>query len=236
MMGNAPVMAHLPALVLHVLGGTIGILSGYAAVLVAKGERLHRLFGKVFVAGMTVLATAAIYIAIRLQSVSPRELGNIGAGILVLYLMATSWMAVKHAPGTTGTFEKAAFAVAVCLCATYVVWGMRALAPHGFDGYPAQLYFTFAGLIAMFAAFDLRMILKGGVAGGQRIARHLGRMSTAWFIASGSFFLGQQKVMPMWMHGSNVLLVLALAPLGFMLFWMVRVRIGTRFKHAATAA
>ena len=42
--------------------------------------------------------------------------------------------------------------------------------------------------------------------------------------ASASFFLGQQKVMPLWMHGSPVLTVLGTAPLGFLIFWLIRVR------------
>jgi hypothetical protein len=113
---------------------------------------------------------------------------------------------------------------------------MRGLAHGSYDGYQPVLYFVFAGVATLFAAFDVRAILKGGVEGTARIGRHLSRMCTAWFIASASFFLGQQKVMPLWMHGSKVLLVLGLAPLAFLLFWQIRIRIGARFKRAAAAA
>ncbi len=234
MMGGAPVMAHLPTLIVHILGGSIGILFGYAAVLVAKGEHLHRLFGKIFVAGMTMLAVAAIYLASQLTALKPMEQANIGMGFLVLYLISTSWMAVKRPPRTTGAFEKVAFAAVVLVSSTFVFWGVRAEAPGGYDGYAPTFYFVAGGVAALFAAFDLRSIVKGGVEGSARIARHLVRMCTAWFIACSSFFLGQQKVMPAWMHGSKVLLVLALLPLGFMLFWLIRVRFGQRFKSSPT--
>jgi hypothetical protein len=181
---------------------------------------------------MGTMALAAIYLASRLVWVKPMEQTNFTAGLLVLYLLSTSWMAVRRAPGTTGTFEKIALAVVVALSITDFIWGIRALAPGGYDGYRPELYFAFSGVTALFAAFDLRAILKGGVAGTARIARHLTRMCTAWFLASASFFLGQQKVMPLWMHGSKVLLVLALAPLAFLFFWQIRVRIGGRFKRA----
>ena len=46
----------------------------------------------------------------------------------------------------------------------------------------------------------------------------------ALFFAAGSFFIGQQKVMPLWMQGSPVLYVLGLAPLAFLIFWLIRVR------------
>jgi hypothetical protein len=49
-------------------------------------------------------------------------------------------------------------------------------------------------------------------------------MCAGLFFAAASFFLGQQKVMPQFMHGSPVLWVLGLAPLGFMIFWLIRVR------------
>jgi len=234
--GTEPVMAHLPALTLHILGGTIGILAGWVAVLAAKGERVHILFGRIFVAGMAMMALAAIYLASQLVWVKAQEQTNFTAGLLVLYLLSTSWMAVKRAPGTTGLFEKVALVLAIGLSATDFIWGMRALQTGSYDGYRPELYFVFAGVTALFAGLDLRVILKGGLKGSARIGRHLSRMCTAWFVASASFFLGQQKVMPEWMHGSKVLLALGLAPLAFLLFWIIRVHIGNRFKRAAALA
>jgi hypothetical protein len=55
-------------------------------------------------------------------------------------------------------------------------------------------------------------------------------MCFAFFIATGSFFLGQQKVMPKIVHGSPVLFVLAFAPFAVMLFWLIRVRLTNWFK------
>lgn len=122
------------------------------------------------------------------------------------------------------------------MSATFLLWGFRAAASGGYDGYGPALYFAFGSAAALFAASDVKVIATGGLSGGARIARHLGRMCTAWFIACGSFFLGQQKVMPQWLHGSKGLLVLAVAPLAVMLFWLIRVRIVSRFKRAAAAA
>ena len=47
------------------------------------------------------------------------------------------------------------------------------------------------------------------------------------------FLIGQQKVMPAGLRGSPLLLVPALAPLVPMAFWLMRVRIGNRFKDKA---
>jgi hypothetical protein len=74
------------------------------------------------------------------------------------------------------------------------------------------------------------MILRGGISGSARIARHLWRMSAALTIASGSFFLGQQRIMPAYMRGSPWLFVPVFAPLLLMVFWLIRVRLVPRFK------
>jgi peptidoglycan/LPS O-acetylase OafA/YrhL len=50
-------------------------------------------------------------------------------------------------------------------------------------------------------------------------------MCFALFIASASFFLGQAKVIPEPLRIFPVLTVLALLPLAFMLYWLVRLRI-----------
>ena len=88
---------------------------------------------------------------------------------------------------------------------------------------------------------DWRFIVRGRLSPTQRISRHLWRMCFALFIATGSFFLGQQKVMPLAVRGSPLLIVLALAPFAVMLFWLVRVRFpkalpGLTLRDAVPAA
>jgi len=50
----------------------------------------------------------------------------------------------------------------------------------------------------------------------------------AFFVATGSFFLGQQKILPQAVRGSLILVVMALAPIALMLFWLVWVRFSRR--------
>jgi hypothetical protein len=49
-------------------------------------------------------------------------------------------------------------------------------------------------------------------------------MCLALFFAAFFFFLGRQKVMSVYMHGSPLLLALGIAPLLLMIIWLVRVR------------
>ena len=208
---------------------------GYAAVSVRKGERLHRLFGTIFVGAMLIMASMATYLAISLRGVLHGQTANIAAGTLAFYLVSTAYMTVKRREGTIGLFEKVMFVVPLALAAVFLTWGFEARSLGKLDGYQPVFYFVFGGISALLAALDLKVLIAGGISGVQRISRHLWRMCFAFFFAAGSFFLGQQKVMPVWMHGAWYLYLLALAPLGFMIFWLIRVRLGNRFKAAPAA-
>ena len=228
-----PVHPYMPWVILHIAAGCFAIVAGYTAVLAAKGERLHRLAGTIFVAAMLILASVGVYLSVVLQGQLPGEISNIAGGGIAFYLVLTAYMTVKSPQGTIGPFEKSLFVMPLCFGAMFFFWGFKAenSPKHAFDGYHPSMFFIFAVLSVFFAALDVRVLVKGGLTGAARIARHVWRMCFAFFFAAASFFVGQQKVMPAWMHGSKALLVLGLAPLGFMLFWMVRIRIGTRFKN-----
>jgi len=223
-----------PALIVHVAAGSLGILSGAAAVSVRKGERLHRAFGKVFLISMLVMAVMAIYLALFVPASGPAAApprASIAIAVLTFYLVATAWMTVRRGEGRIGLFEKLACLVASCTAAVLIAFGVHAALHPSATFNPPAPYFVFAAFATFGAAMDLRMILRGGISGASRIARHLWRMCFALFFAASFFFLGQQKVMPAFMHGSPILIVLALAPLAVMIFWLVRVRY-TRWYRA----
>lgn len=50
------------------------------------------------------------------------------------------------------------------------------------------------------------------------------------FIATGSFFLGQQQVFPAFLRGSVFLTVLAVLPFPLMIYWLFRVRFRKAYK------
>jgi len=74
----------LPLLILHILGGTIGLLSGTLAIAVRKGSRLHRASGNVFTIAMLTLASSALCLAIMKS-----QRGNIIGSIITFYMIAT---------------------------------------------------------------------------------------------------------------------------------------------------
>lgn len=219
-------------LILHISAGSVAILSGAAALSVRKGERLHRAFGTAFFLSMLVTAAMATYLAVLIPQRS-----NVLGGIFAFYLVATAWVTVRRKEGSVGLFENVALFVALGCAAAYVIFGFQAAnSPMGkLDGFPVAIYFGTGCMVALAAALDFKVILRGGIFGAQRIARHHWRMCVALFFATGSFFIGQQKVMPAFMHGSPILYVLGIAPLVLMIFWLIRVRLTNSYNHAAVA-
>ena len=144
-------------------------------------------------------------------------------GLLTCYFVATSWVTARRHDGTTGTFEIVACAVALGTAATMAWVGLTAVAPPTPAG--SGPVFALAAVSLLAGLGDLRAILRKRLSSNERISRHLWRMCFAFFIATGSFFLGQQDVMPEAVRGSPVLFVLAFAPFAVMIFWLMRIRL-----------
>ena len=212
-------------LTLHIGGGVVGLGSGAVAAVAAKGGRVHRAAGNVFfVAMLTMGAMAAV--ASPFMSSLPQQ-ANLVGGIFTFYLVSTAWMTVRRPEGRTGRLEVAVAPLAP-IAAALAIWFLWRIAedppPPAPGQTPPQATYFIVGIAVLAACGDAHAILRGGLSGAQRLARHLWRMCLALFFAAGSFFLGQQQLLPALARGSPLLFLPALAPLVLMVFWLVRLR------------
>jgi hypothetical protein len=220
-------MLYSPLLPVHITGGVLGILSGTAAMIYRKGAPRHALAGRVFVTSMLVMAAAAVYLAIL-----KHQTNNVGGGILTFYLILTAWLTAQRRDGETNRYDWLALLIPAALGILNWANGIR-LVRNGAsseNGVPVGMHFFMGSVMLLAAAGDLRMLVRGGVLGAMRIKRHLWRMCFGWFIATGSFFLGQQQVFPAFLRGSLVLLLLAVLPLFLLIFWMFRMRFSKAYR------
>ena len=100
------------AFVLHIGGGSIGLVSGSVAAFARKGGRLHRAAGNVFFVSMLVMAAFAAWLAVAM----PGQIVNLFIAIFAFYLVATAWLTVRRHEGAIGLSEKIALFVALVLC------------------------------------------------------------------------------------------------------------------------
>jgi hypothetical protein len=209
------------ALLLHILAGSLGIVTGFIALYAAKGARLHRKSGLIFVSVMLVLAlTGAGIAAVRSQE------ANVVAAFLTAYLVFTALTTVQPATARTPSLHLGALAVAVGTTLAAATLGIAALGRGGtWEGIPAFIMFKFATVGLLASAGDLRVLRSGALVGAPRLARHLWRMCFALYIAAASFFFGQADKLPEAVRHPALLAFPVLAVVVTMFYWLWRVRI-----------
>jgi hypothetical protein len=220
-------------LVLHVGGGGVGMASGAVALTARKGGRVHGWAGKAFFVSMLTMSAIGTTVAPFIPPLSD-EWPNVIAGIMTFYLVLSSWVAIRRQNGAIGRFEIGGLAAALVVCAAGIFFIHKAMAsPTGTIGdTPPQAFYVFLLVGGIAAASDLKVILRRGVSGPARLARHLWRMCVALTIAAGSFLLGQAQVLPAFLRNSPLVFALVFAPLILMVFWLVRVRLKRRLASA----
>jgi len=222
-------MSLSPLLLFHICAGTTGVLSGFLAVFLRKGSRGHRAAGQVFFIAMLCLGASGSFLGFMKSQPT-----NFLAGVLTCYLVATSWMTARRNDEGTSIFDFGALMVALAVGTGYMSYGLAAAhSPTGLrDGVPAAMLFVMGSVILLAAFGDIRMLVRGGVSGAQRLARHLWRMCFALFIAAASVFLARPRLFPAILRNTGTLYLLSFLPLILMIFWLIRVRVTKAYKKA----
>lgn len=211
------------AIFVHIVGGSVGLLTGYAAVFSSKGKTVHRKSGVLFVASMLVMALSGAGIAAITGVVA-----SVIAGLLTTYLVITSFATIRPMPYRW--MDIVVIVLGLTVGVSSMIIGLRSLVDGQMvtQGIPIPMLFLFGAVGLLGSLSDIRILRKGPLQGNRRISRHLWRMCFALFIASGSFFLGQSDEIPERLRITPILAGLAFLPLALMVFWLMRVRLGRR--------
>ncbi|HXY08866.1 MAG TPA: hypothetical protein VEI52_13580 [Terriglobales bacterium] len=232
-------MSYSPILLIHICAGTLGLLSGTAALSFRKGSPRHALAGQLFVSSMLTMAVGAVYLAI-----VRHQPNNIGGGIITIYLIGTAWLTARRREGETSRMDWVVLLIPLALGILTWMNGIKVVrsGASSQDGVPVGMAFFMGSICLLAAAGDVRMLMRGGVLGAKRISRHLWRMCFGLFIAAGSFFLGPsnrprrllsavgvgQHLSPA-LFSTGLYLILTILPLVLLIVWLVRVRFTNAF-------
>ena len=153
-------------------------------------------------------------------------LGNVFGGAFSIYLVTTGWVTGRYKDGKTqtGIFDWGAVLFGLLIGVPIVLHGLRVvsgLIPPK-DGVPIGMPLFIGSVVLLAVAGDIRLLVRRGVFGRQRIERHLWRMCFGLFIATGSF-LGQRRVVA-FLGGPTLFFLLAPVPFIVMIYWLIRVR------------
>src|SRR5215831_13131805 len=157
-------MSYSPMLTIHICGGTLGLLSGTAALAFRKGSPRHVVAGRIFVASMLTMGVAAVYLAI-----VRHQPNNIGGGILTVYLIGTAWLTARRRDGETSRFDWAALLFPLAIGILGWKNGLDALlGPTGEKyGIPGGMHLFMGSVCLLAATGDVRMLVRGGVLGAK---------------------------------------------------------------------
>jgi uncharacterized membrane protein len=219
-------------ILLHIIGGLIGLTSGAVALSAGKGSKLHRKSGMIFVYSMLVLSTSGAVMTV----LKPEQISVI-AGMLTFYLVITAWHTVRRHEHGFEWVNVAAMVFALVISLLSFSFGSQGLLGSigndtGNVTETAPLGFIF-GTVALLAAFgDLRVLLARNLQWTQRIARHLWRMCFALWIAAASFFLGQSDEFPKALRIMPLLCTPVLLVMLLMFYWLARILFTQWRPHA----
>jgi len=142
----------LPLLILHILAGTVGLLSGTFSIAVRKGSRLLRASGNIFTVAMLTLASSAFCLAIMKS-----QHGNIIGSIITFYMITTAWLAGRRQG--IGRHDLAALLIGAGGAVAVITLGVWTI-HHPDKNAPAAMCFFLAGVLLLAAAGDIRMLAR----------------------------------------------------------------------------
>ena len=157
---------------------------------------------------------------------------NVPAALLAGYLVFTGLTTVRAPAARSRSVDRALMLGAAVLGLSSIASGVEAAASGGRRGGMAFPLFLFGTVSLLASAGDLRM-LRSGLPGSRRLARHLWRMCFALWIAAASFFLGQADEFPEALRIPGLLALPVIAVLAAMFYWLRRVRRTPAFRTPA---
>lgn len=207
---------------LHILTGTVALISGALSFAVTKGSNLHKKFGLAFVLSMIVMTISGALLAFLAT-----EKLNMVAGLVTFYLVVTAYLTV-HPPKNNALIIHSIFMTLGFAIGVYAIYtGLTALnnGLSSIDGNPVQAIIVFGAISLLAAALDIRVIAKGRLKHKWQLVRHVWRIGFAMLIATASFFLGQSQVIPDAMRNIYTLAGPVLLVLCLTAYWVIRVSI-----------
>jgi uncharacterized membrane protein len=207
-------------LLVHVIAGALGLLSGYVALSVSKGAPLHRKSGMLFVYVMVIMSVTGLLVS-AVRGIAPAI--NVPTALLTFYMVITGMASVGPRAGWSRRFDTAAMIMAFGIAALCLVLAVRGLGIGGAEAGMAYPLVLFGAAAVMAGVGDRRVIRDGALKGAPRLMRHLWRMCFAMFLSSIAFYLGPDRL-PEALRIPALRVGAVLLPLGVIAYWKWRMR------------
>ncbi len=112
----------------HILAAVLGVVFGFVALYAAKGARLHRTSGRLFVYAMVTMSMLGAAIA-AVWSAAPAL--NVPVGSLTTYLVVTALITVRPRSAESRRVDLGLMLVAVAVTLALFTFGVEAALANG---------------------------------------------------------------------------------------------------------
>ena len=198
-------------ILIHVCGAVVGLSSGFLSMTFRKGSGLHRVAGTFFFVSMLLMTAAGAIIAGFLRP----NAANLVGSTLTFYLVTTAWVAARRKEGEVVVLDYIMLLGGLAIVSIAIRFALQSS--------NSRFFLIFGTIALLFVASDIRMLVRGGLFGLQRIARHLWRMCVALMFALLSFYPGQAKLFSKAVRDTGLLYLPHILLLGAIILYVVRV-------------
>ncbi len=190
----------------HILAGTITLISAALAMSSAKGKKLHIYAGRGFFGGMVAIFLTAIPMSI--------ITGNIFLFLIALFSFYLAFAGMRFAQNRKGVAETIDWvAIGFMLFSGICMWMLAAF--YFISGNSQYIVLIVFGFIALALGFgDVRSYKNKTATGKERIAKHLSRMMGGMIAVITAVLVVNVDIEPQW-----VFWVLPIAIITPAIFW-----------------
>jgi hypothetical protein len=208
---------------MHMLTGSVVVLSGAMALLLSKGSSQHKMAGRLFVGSIILMGPVVAAEAWLL----PGRISSLGILFVffIIYLVVSAWLTIHRSEPGIGPLDILAPVFALCISIAGLIMGYDAVSnPSEAEALPPnEAYFFFSALAFVAMLLDANNLKSGGVRGKHRIVRHVWRMSCALFFTTSSLFTGPGSIVfPESVRGNPLLSIPQMLVVIIAIFWIYR--------------
>lgn len=188
-------------LFIHICFGTLSLLCSAGALYATKGQWWHRHFGEGFFCGMTGVFVTAIP-----MSLMKANLFLFVIAIFSYYLAFSGWRFARNTSGVPLLIDWLVSVTMFIVALTMIVGGFY---QYSHNTTQAIILLVFGGIGLILSKGNLKIYMKGGVRGKERIVQHFSSMIGATIAAVTAFLVTNFHLQPaiiLWL-GPTVILV-----------------------------
>lgn len=208
-------------LVLHIAGGSIGLVSGTINLIRKKGDKLHKMIGTIFYYGMLITGTTSLLLA----AIHPNHFLFI-IGVFTLYLVVTGQRYLaKSRKGSIDSFDRIITYAMMAAAISFITIGTYYLVNSNFFG---AVYIVFGGFGLLFVKGDLTYYAGKSRFKNYPLLSHIQRMTGGYIAALTAFLVVNSDKFPEGVPAVAAWLAPTILVVPLIIYWSRRYQVGRK--------